>query len=89
MGTFLVIENYKPGKTSEIYQRFPKHGRMLADKVQYIDCWVEENLQICYQIMKSKGLEKLNGWMEHWNDLVNFEIIPVLSSEEATEKAKE
>lgn len=61
---------------------------MLPNNVLYVDSWVEENLQKCYQIMKSESVEKLLEWKSHWDDLVDFEIIPVLTSEEAAEKAK-
>ena len=65
--------------------RFKNHrkGRMLPDGVEYVNSWIEENLQKCYQIMSSESIEKLYEWIENWKDLVNFEIIPVLSSEEA------
>lgn len=48
MKTFMIIENYKPGKTQEIYSRFNEKGRMLATGVEYIDSWIEENLQKYY-----------------------------------------
>lgn len=86
MKTFLVIETYKTGKTEEIYERFSKYGRMLPENVLYIDSWVEENLLKCYQIMKSENFEKLLDWIDKWKDLIDFEIIPVLSSEEASKR---
>ena len=61
---------------------------MLPDNVVYVDSWVEENLQKCYQIMNSESVEKLLEWTSHWDDLVDFEIIPVLTSEEPTERVK-
>ena len=88
MKTFLVIETYKPGKTAAIYERFSKKGRMMPQKVEYVDSWVEENLQKCYQVMKSEGLEPLLEWVEQWKDLVDFEIIPVLTSSEAAKRVQ-
>jgi len=86
MKTYLVIENYKPGKTKDIYDRFALKGRMLPTGVEYVDSWIEENLQKCYQIMRSESLEKIDEWIACWNDLVDFEVIPVLSSAEVAEK---
>lgn len=86
MKTYLVIEKYQSGKTEAIYQRFAAKGRMLPQGVQYIDSWVEENLQKCYQIMESDHLESLQEWVDKWNDLVDFEIIPVLSTKEVQQK---
>ena len=88
METYLVIENYKPGKVHEIYKRFSEKGRMLPQGVEYVCSWVEKDLQKCYQIMKSENLSKLHEWTEKWIDLVDFEVIPVLSSEEVVENFK-
>lgn len=79
----MIIEKYKPGKTQEIYCRFNEKGRMLPTGVEYIDSWIEENLQKCYQVMKSESIEKVFEWVNNWKDLVDFEVIPVLNSSEA------
>ena len=83
MRTYMIIENYKSGRTQEIYKRYSEKGRMLPDGVQYIDSWVEENMEKCYQIMMSVSEDKLLEWIDQWKDLVDFEIIPVLNTEEA------
>jgi len=83
----MIIELYKPGKTAEIYQRFSEKGRMLPAGVEFVNSWIEEDLQKCYQVMESESLEKLNEWIDHWKDLVDFEVIPVISSEEAAKYA--
>jgi len=56
---------------------------MLPDGVEFVDSWVEDDLQKCYQIMKGESFKKLEEWIENWKDLVDFEIVPVLSTEEA------
>ncbi|MEO1263471.1 MAG: DUF3303 family protein [Bacteroidota bacterium] len=88
MKSYLVIEIYKAGKTEEIYERFSKKGRMLPQGVEYVNSWIEEDLKKCYQIMKSESEEKLIEWIEKWKDLVDFEIIPVIDSQEAAQRAK-
>ena len=82
METYLVIENYKSGKTKLIYERFKEKGRMLPVGVEYENSWVEENLQICYQIMKSENIEKINEWISNWKDLVDFEVKRVLTTDQ-------
>lgn len=86
METYLVIENYKSGKTKLIYERFKKKGRMLPDGVEYENSWVEENLQKCYQIMKSENIEKLNEWISNWKDLVDFEVKRVLTTDQVNNR---
>ena len=80
---YMVIEHYHPGKLKDLYQRFDEKGRMLPDGVQYINSWINEDITICYQLMESDSLGKLNEWISKWNDIVDFELIPVISSSEA------
>jgi len=80
---YMVIEHYHPGKLKVLYQRFDEKGRMLPDGVTYIDSWINEDITVCYQLMESDSLDKLNEWTSNWNDIVDFELIPVISSSEA------
>jgi len=36
----------------------------------------------CFQLMEAANTESLNAWTNRWNDLVEFEIVPVLTSQE-------
>ena len=80
---YMVIEHYHPGKLKDLYQRFDEKGRMLPDGVKYINSWINEVITVCYQLMESDSLDKLNEWISNWNDIVDFELIPVISSFEA------
>ena len=83
---YLVIEHFIPGKQAEIYRRFEEKGRMLPYQVNYINSWINCDLDTCYQLMESDTLENLQDWMKNWNDLAHFEIIPVLTSAEAKKR---
>lgn len=85
--TYMVIERFHPGKVREIYRRFDERGRMLPDGVHYLNSWIDENVEVCYQLMESESLEKLQEWAGNWNDLADFEFVPVISSAQAKEKA--
>ena len=83
---YMVIERFKPGKVKEMYERFDTHGRMLPAGVNYIGSWINEDVTTCYQMMESESENLLQKWLNHWQDLVDFEVIPVISSAEAREK---
>ena len=83
---YMIIEKFHPGKGKELYQRFEEKGRMLPKGVVYINSWIDKSVTICYQLMESGSEEKIHEWISHWNDLADFEIIPVISSAEAKEK---
>ena len=83
---YMVIERFRAGKIKELYKRFDERGRMLPPGVVYVNSWIDEDVKTCYQVMESISEEKLKEWISHWDDLVDFEIIPVLTSAEAKEK---
>ena len=83
---FMIIEKFKPGKVLEMYERFAKQGRMLPEGVQYVNSWINKDVTVCYQVMESETDLLLNQWIDKWKDLVDFEVIPVISSAEAKNK---
>jgi len=82
---FMVIERFKNRDAQAVYQRFRERGRMLPAGLEYIDSWTEASFDRCFQLMKCKDPQLFHQWTAHWQDLVEFEIIPVLSSKEAAD----
>jgi hypothetical protein len=79
----MVIEKFKAGQAAAVYQRFHEKGRMLPHGLTYVDSWVEKNLGRCFQLMECDDVALFQQWIVHWQDLVEFEIVPVMSSKEA------
>ena len=82
----MIIETYHPHKVKELYKRFEEKGRQLPEGVHYINSWINEDITTCYQVMESDTEEKINEWIQHWNDRADFKIIPVITSAQAKEK---
>jgi hypothetical protein len=85
---FLVIERFRPGMLEAIGARFQRDGRMLPEGVVYHSSWVDPAGSRCYQIMESANAELLGEWTRRWADLVDFEIIPVVTSAQFWERAR-
>jgi Domain of unknown function (DUF3303) len=83
---FMVIERYKNRDARAVYRRFREHGRMMPEGLEYIDSWVEQNYERCFQLMAAADPSLFDQWTSHWNDLVEFEIIPVATSKEASDQ---
>jgi hypothetical protein len=79
---FMVVERFKNGDAGPIGERFRREGRMLPEGVRYHASWVEENGARCFQIMEAADRESLAPWVTCWDDLVDFEIVAVLTSSE-------
>jgi Protein of unknown function (DUF3303) len=74
---FIVIENFKDGDFRAVGARFEERGRMLPEGVTYHASWMEPTGTRCFQVMEAPDCEMLNDWISRWDDLVDFEIVPV------------
>jgi hypothetical protein len=80
---FVVIEHYRNGDAALVYERFRSQGRLAPVGLQYVSSWVTPDLKHCYQVMECGDESLLRMWISRWEDLVEFEVIPVIPSAEA------
>jgi hypothetical protein len=80
---FMVIERFRPGRAPDVYRRFREQGRMAPDDLRYLGSWVDLQFERCFQLMEADGALALRPWTSRWEDLVDFEIVPVRTSAEA------
>jgi hypothetical protein len=83
---YMIIEKFHSGKVKTLYERFGTKGRLMPEGLHYIDSWIDEEVTTCYQLMESNDPGKIQEWISHWNDLMDFEVIPVITSAQAKEK---
>jgi hypothetical protein len=82
----MVIETFVHG-ARPVYERAAEKGRMLPDGLVYVDSWIEESLDRCFQLMETDDPGLFGEWTAAWSDLAEFEIVPVLGSSEAASRA--
>ena len=78
----MIIETFKGDALARVGERFAARGRMLPEGVGYEGSWLDEAGTHCYQLMSAPDRVALNEWIARWSDLVEFEVIPVLTSKE-------
>jgi hypothetical protein len=83
---FMVIESFKNQDAVPVYRRFRDHGRLTPDGLRYVSSWVTTDLATCYQLMECEDRQLLEQWMTRWRDLVDFEVLPVITSSQAVER---
>ena len=81
---YMVIERFKNRDARAVYQRLRESGRMMPDGLNYIDSWVESTFSRCFQLMECHDPRLFDQWTVHWKDLMDFEIIPIITSQEAS-----
>jgi hypothetical protein len=77
---FMVIERFKD--TAAVGERFQRQGRMLPDDVSYHASWIDPRSQRCFQLMEAPSREALEPWARAWVDVMELEIVPVVTSTE-------
>jgi hypothetical protein len=82
----MVIENFKKGDAVPVYRRFRDQGRLAPAGLSYVSSWVSDKLDRCYQVMETENRALLDQWIANWNDIIDFEVYPVISSKEASER---
>jgi hypothetical protein len=80
---YMVIEHFKGGDPVPVYRRFRDDGRLAPPGLTYVSSWVDTKFERCYQVMEADHPKLLDDWMAHWNDIVDFEVHPVITSAEA------
>lgn len=80
---YLVIEHFRDGNAIPVYRRFRDRGRMTPEGLDYVSSWVDTRMRRCFQIMETSDASLIDEWTAHWSDLVDFEIVPVMTSADA------
>ena len=82
---FMIVEKFRGGDARPVYRRFREHGRLAPEGLEYIASWVTTDHEQCYQVMQCDDRALLDEWIAQWDDLVDFDVIPVITSAEAAE----
>ena len=82
----MVVEHFRNGDAAPVYRRFRDKGRMMPDGLEYVSSWIDESLERCYQVMQTTDRRLLDQWMANWDDIMDFEVHPVITSAEARER---
>jgi Protein of unknown function (DUF3303) len=82
----MVIETFTQG-AQPVYERARERGWMLPDGLRYVESWVDEGLGRCFQLMEADDPALFAQWTARWDDLAQFEIVPIMGSAEASARA--
>jgi uncharacterized protein DUF3303 len=81
---FMIIEHFRHPDATPVYARFRTRGRLAPDGLAYVSSWVTADLTRCYQVMECDDRSLLDEWIAAWQDIVDFEVHPVITSAEAS-----
>ena len=84
----MVIERFVQG-AKPVYERAAEKGRMLPEGLVYLDSWIDESLERCFQLMETDDPALFDEWIANWSDIGEFEVVPVIGSAEASAQVLE
>jgi len=82
---FMIIERFRNNDPVPVYQRFRDQGRLAPEGLIYVSSWVDMKMELCYQVMETSNPALIDQWIGHWSDIVDCEVVPVVTSQEAAE----
>jgi hypothetical protein len=83
---YMIIERFRNGDAVAVYRRFRERGRQAPEGLDYVSSWITGDLATCYQVMECDDPALLETWKARWADLIDFEVLPVMTSAEAVER---
>lgn len=84
--SYLVIESFKHADAVSVYRRFREQGRLAPEGLEFVASWVTADITKCYQVMRCADRGLLERWMANWSDLIDFEVLEVMTSAQALEQ---
>lgn len=81
---YMIVETFKD--SAAVYRRFRERGRLAPDGLKYVSSWITADVTKCYQVMECDDRRLLDEWMAAWRDLIDFEVVSVITSAEAAER---
>jgi len=82
---YMIVEHFRGGDALPVYRRFRDRGRLAPEGLRYVSSWVTDDYRRCFQVMECDDARLLQQWVAFWSDLIEFEIVPVVTSPETRE----
>jgi hypothetical protein len=82
---YMIVETFVLGP-GPVYARFQARGRLAPAGLNYVNSVVSDDGRRCWQLMECDDRALLDEWMRNWSDLVEFEVVPVMSSAAAAKR---
>jgi len=55
---------------------------MAPEGLKYVGSWIEVGFNRCFQLMECDDAVQFQEWMNNWRDIVDFDVVPVVTSAE-------
>ena len=81
---FMVVEKFRNQDGKAVYRKLQK-GRGLPDGLKFVASYVTADLSRCFQLMETDDITLFQRWIADWQDVVEFEVVPVVEGKTTRE----
>ena len=82
---FMVVETFKGQDGKAVYRRLRDKGRALPEGLKFLTSHVTADLSRCFQLMETDDITTFQRWIADWQDVVEFEVLPVVEGKTTRE----
>ena len=82
---FMVIEKFRNQDGKAVYRKLRDAGRALPEGLTFVASWVSADLGRCFQLMESNDVTLFQRWIADWQEVVEFEVVPVVEGKTTRE----
>jgi hypothetical protein len=82
---FMVVERFRDQDGKAVYRKLRDSGRGLPDGLKFVASWVSADLGRCFQLMEADDLTLFQRWIADWQEVVEFEVVPVVEGKATRE----
>jgi hypothetical protein len=82
---FMVVEKFRNQNAKAVYRRLRDEGRGFPDGLKFVGSWVSADLGRCFQLMETDDITLFQRWIADWQDVVEFEVVPVVEGKTTRE----
>jgi hypothetical protein len=74
---FMVVEKFRNQDGKAVYRKL-QQSRGLPDGLKFVASYVSADLGRCFQLMEADDVTLFQRWIAEWQELVEFEVVPVV-----------
>jgi hypothetical protein len=82
---FMVVETFRDQDGKAVYRKLRDSGRGLPDGLKFVASYVSADLSRCFQLMETDDVTLFQRWIADWQDVVEFEVVPVVEGKTTRE----
>jgi hypothetical protein len=82
---FMVVETFKGQDGKAVYRKLRDKGPALPEGLKFLTSHVTADLSRCFQLMETDDITTFQRWIADWQDVVEFEVLPVVEGKTTRE----